>query len=52
MHKNVRDELRPVITSFHNASRGSALSPTFMQLRSTMEAIEEVISGLTEGDNA
>lgn len=52
VHKVVRDELRPVISEFHNASRDSALSPTFMQLRLTMEAIEEVIAGLEATDNA
>ncbi|HCF4899486.1 tyrosine-type recombinase/integrase [Pseudomonas aeruginosa] len=49
IHKGVLESLRPVVIDFYESSRGEGYSPAYMQLRSTLESVANIIDQL-EGD--
>ncbi|RJG09055.1 site-specific integrase [Pseudomonas cavernicola] len=44
IHQEVLESLRPVVLQFYDASRGENFTPAYMQLRTTLESVQRVIS--------
>lgn len=46
IHREVTDDLRPVVLKFAEASRGNEESPAYTQLRRTLDGAERVIADI------
>jgi integrase len=49
IHKEVLQELRPIVRFFYDESRGETNSPAYMQLRRTLESVQAFIAQI-DGD--
>jgi hypothetical protein len=49
MHESVLGSMRQVVLFFEQSSRGDTKSPTYLQLRRTIEEIQNVVAELEEG---
>jgi integrase len=49
LHKQVLAEMRSVVTTFKDVSRGETTSPAYLQLRQTISEIQAVIVDLEDG---
>ena len=52
LHQRVLTDMRGVVKFFVDAARGETTSPTFMQLKNTLIAIQKVIAELEEKPHA
>jgi integrase len=52
IHRQVTEDLRPVVHEFAGASRGNDVSPAYTQLRLMLTAAERVIADIESGESA